>query len=77
MQTKKKITITIDEELYEAINLASKRFNMARSHLAQEALTLWLKKQTGDLMAQGYREMAAEDREFSEMALEAQRDVQR
>ena len=77
MQTKKKITITIDEGLCDAIDLASKRFNMARSQLAQEALSLWLKKQTGDLMAQGYREMAEEDREFSELALEAQKDVQR
>ena len=46
MQTKKKITITIDERLFEAVEQASKRFNMGRSHLAQESLSLWLEKKT-------------------------------
>ncbi|MBI5584085.1 MAG: hypothetical protein HY892_09695 [Deltaproteobacteria bacterium] len=41
----------------------------------KEKITLWLKKRTEDLMAQGYREMAEEDREFSEITLEAQREV--
>ena len=77
MQTKKKITITIDEEIYEAIDRAAREFKMHRSQLAQEALSLWLKKQTEDLMAHGYREMAEEDRQFSEMVLEAQKEVQR
>jgi metal-responsive CopG/Arc/MetJ family transcriptional regulator len=77
MQTKKKITITIDEEIYEAIDRATREFKMHRSQLAQEALSLWLKKQTEDLMAHGYREMAEEDRQFSEMVLEAQKEVQR
>jgi metal-responsive CopG/Arc/MetJ family transcriptional regulator len=77
MQTKKKITITIDEEICEAVDQAAREYRMHRSQLAQEALSLWLKKQTGDLMAQGYREMAEEDRRFSEMALEAQREAQR
>lgn len=77
MQTKKKITITIDEEIYEAIDRATREFKMHRSQLAQEALSLWLKKQTEDLMGHGYREMAEEDRQFSEMVLEAQKEVQR
>jgi metal-responsive CopG/Arc/MetJ family transcriptional regulator len=77
MQTKKKITITIDEGLCEAIDQAAKRFKMARSQLAQEALSLWLKEQTGALMRQGYEEMAEEDRQFFELAFEAQREVLR
>ena len=77
MQTKKKITITIDEGLCEAIDQASKRFKMARSQLAQEALSLWLKKQTGALMRQGYREMAEEDRQSAELAFVAQREMLR
>jgi metal-responsive CopG/Arc/MetJ family transcriptional regulator len=77
MQTKKKITITIDEGLCEAVDQATKRFKMARSQLAQEALTLWLKKQTGALMKQGYREMAEEDRQLAEWAFEAQRELLR
>jgi len=77
MQTKKKITITIDEELCEAIDQAAKRFKMARSQLAQEALSLWLKKQTGALMRQGYREMGEEDRQFVELTFEGQREMLR
>lgn len=77
MQTKKKITITIDEGLCEAIDQATRRFKMARSQLAQEALSLWLKKQTGALMKQGYREMAEEDRQLAESAFEAQREILR
>ena len=77
MQTKKKITITIDEGICEAIDQATKRLKMARSQLAQEALSQWLKKQTGALMRQGYREMAEEDRQLAELALEAQREMLR
>jgi metal-responsive CopG/Arc/MetJ family transcriptional regulator len=75
MQTKKKITITIDEELCEAVDQASKRFNMARSRLAQESLSLWLRKKTEALMAEGYREMADEDWKFSELTLDAQKEI--
>ena len=55
----------------------TREFKMHRSQLAQAALSLWLKKQTEDLMAQGYRDLAEEDRLFSEMALEVQKEVQR
>ena len=77
MQTKKKITITIDEGICEAIDQATKCLKMARSQLAQEALSQWLKKQTGALMRQGYREMAEEDRQLAELALEAQKEMLR
>lgn len=77
MRTKKKITITIDEETYNAVDRASQDLKIPRSQLAQEALSLWLKRQTEDLMGHGYREMAEEDRRFSEMTLEAQREIQR
>ena len=75
MQTKKKITITIDEGLCEAVDQAAKRLNIARSRLAQESLSLWLEKKTEALMAEGYREMADEDRKFSEQTLEAQKEI--
>ncbi len=75
MKTKKKISITIDEGLYEAIDQASRRFRVARSQVAQEAFALWLKMKTEILMAQGYQEMAREDRETAELALAAQKEV--
>jgi len=77
MQTKRKVTITIDEGLYEAVDQATKRFNMARSRLAQEAFSLWLEKKTKVLMAEGYKEMSDEDQTFSELTLEAQKEIQK
>jgi len=75
MRTKRKISVTIDAELLKAVDEASKTYHMAKSHLAQEAFTLWLKKKTEQLMAKGYREMAEEDKEFAELSFEAQSEV--
>ncbi len=73
MRTKRKVSLTIDEDLYEAIEKASKTLNLAKSQLAQKAFRLWLKKETEDLMAKGYEEMAAEDKVFADVSFEAQR----
>ena len=54
MRTNRKVSLTIDEEIYAAIDQASKTLNLAKSQLAQEAFSLWLKKQTEALMAKGY-----------------------
>jgi len=75
MKTKKKISITIDEGLSEAVDRASRRFKVARSQLAQEAFYLWLKEKTELLMAQGYKEMSQEDRELAELTLAAQKEI--
>ena len=75
MKTKKKVTITIDEDLYDVVNQATKTFNLNRSRLAQEAISLWLEKKTEELMAEGYKMMADEDRAFSELAIEAQKEI--
>ncbi|MCP4631273.1 MAG: hypothetical protein GY850_48340 [bacterium] len=74
MRTKKKISLTIDEEIYAAIDRASKTLNLAKSRLAQEAFSLWLQKQTEALMAKGYEEMAEEDKAFADVSFEAQRE---
>jgi hypothetical protein len=75
MRTKKKVSFTIDEEIYTAIDKASKALNLAKSQLAQEALSLWLKKETEALMAKGYEEMADEDEAFADVTFEAQREI--
>ena len=54
MRTKRKVSLTIDEEIYAVIDKASKTLNLAKSQLAQEGFSLWLKKQTEALMAKGY-----------------------
>ena len=75
MITKRKVSLTIDEEIYAAIDKASKTLNLAKSQLAQEAFSLWLKKQTESLMAKGYDEMAEEDKAFADVTFEAQREI--
>jgi len=75
MRTKRKVTLTIDEDLYAAIEKVSKTHNMAKSRLAQEAFRLWLRAQTEALMAKGYEEMAEEDKAFADMAFEAQTQI--
>ena len=75
MRTKKKVSLTIDEDIYMAIEKASKTYRIAKSQLAQEAFRLWLKKETEALMAKGYEEMGEEDKEMAEFTLEAQREV--
>jgi len=75
MRTKRKVSLTIDEEIYAAIDKASKTLNLAKSQLAQEAFSLWLKKQTESLMAKGYDEMAEEDKAFADVTFDAQREI--
>ncbi|MDP3028626.1 MAG: hypothetical protein Q8O04_03880 [Deltaproteobacteria bacterium] len=75
METKKKLSVTIDKEVLEAVENASKTYHMAKSQLAQEALKLWLKKRTQELLARGYTEMAEEDKEFAELSFEAQKET--
>ena len=75
MRTKRKVSLTIDEELYAAIDNASKTLNLAKSQLAQEAFSLWLKKETEALMAKGYEEMADEDQTFADVTFEAQKEI--
>ncbi|MFP4086685.1 MAG: hypothetical protein ACLFUL_07815 [Desulfobacteraceae bacterium] len=75
MRTKKKLSLTIDETLYDTVEAASKRRKVPKSQLAQEALHLWVKRETETMMAKGYEEMAEEDKAFGDMAFEAQREI--
>jgi len=75
MRTKKKVSLTIDEDVLDAIQKASKTHRIAKSQLAQEAFRLWLKKETEALLAKGYEEMGDEDEKIAELAFEAQREI--
>ena len=75
MRTKRKISLTIDEDVYAAIENASKVYRIAKSRLAQEALKMWLKRETEALMAKGYEEMYEEDSELAEQNFEAQKEI--
>ena len=75
MRTKRKVSLTIDSDLYMDIEKAAKTFNMAKSQLAQKAFRLWLKNETEALMAKGYEEMAEEDKAFADLTSQAQREI--
>ena len=75
MKTKKKMSITIDADIFMAVEKAATSCNMAKSHLAQEAFSLWFKKRTETLMAKGYAEMASEDQKFINTAFNAQNEI--
>lgn len=75
MQTKRKMSLTIDEALFRGLYRASKEHGMAMSHIAQKALEQWLKAETEKMMAKGYEEMAEEDSAIAENAFDAQREV--
>jgi hypothetical protein len=77
MRTKREVSLTIDEELYSAIEKASKTLNMAKSQLVQEVFRLWLKKETDAPMAKGHGEMAEEDKAFANASFEAQTEILR
>ncbi|MEA2061901.1 MAG: hypothetical protein U9P10_15670 [Thermodesulfobacteriota bacterium] len=63
-ENQEKMSITIDADIFKAVEKAAASYNIAKSHLAQEAFRLWFKKRTEELMARGYVDMASEDREF-------------
>ena len=75
MRSKRKVSLTLDEDLCADIEKASKTLNMAKSQLAQKAFRLWLTKETEVLMAKGYEEMAEEDKAFADLTSQAQREI--
>jgi len=74
MGAKRKVSLTIDKDIYAAIEEAAETYQIAKSQLAQEAFRLWLKKETEALMAKGYEEMAEEDKAIAELTFDAQRE---
>ena len=75
MGTKRKVSLTIDKEVYAAIEEASETYQITKSQLAQEAFKLWLKKETEALMAKGYEEMAEEDKATADLTFDAQGEI--
>lgn len=75
MVRKKKISLTIDKDLLESMEIATHFHQIAKSQLIQEAIELWLKKRTEEQMAKGYEEQSKEDVEFVEAAVNAQDEV--
>lgn len=75
MPIKRKISLTVDESVVREIERISEKNRIAKSRIAQEAFELWLKREVERKMAEGYEEMAEEELESAENALEAQRET--
>lgn len=75
MGVKKKVSLTLDEDLCAEIEKAAKTLNMPKSQLAQKAFRLWLEKETEALMAKGYEEMAKEDKALADFTFQAQKEI--
>ncbi|MCF8053347.1 MAG: hypothetical protein K9L59_19095 [Desulfobacterales bacterium] len=75
MAIKRKISLTVDESVVREIERISEKNRIAKSRIAQEAFELWLKREVERRMAEGYEEMAEEELESAENALEAQREI--
>jgi len=75
MKTKKKLSITIDNNLWEEVEKTSRTKKYSKSRLTEEALKLWFKKEREELMAEGYKDMASEAQDFMGLTLEAQKEV--
>jgi len=75
MQTKPKIHLALDKNVCDAVENASRTYNIAMSQLIQQALELWFeKKETENLMAKGYEAMYHEDKAFAGVSFEAQQE---
>ncbi len=75
MRTKLRLSLTIDENTYKAVEEAAQTYRLAKSQIAQQAFELWLKKETEAMMCKGYEEMWEEDREFTDLVFESQREA--
>lgn len=75
MQTKQKISLTIDKDIYDALEEASRVQGLPKSRLAQKALELLFRKEMDSLMAEGYEDMANEDETFADVTFDAQREI--
>lgn len=75
MSGKVKVTVTIDETLVKEIDKFSKDRQESRSHLFEEAIKSWKKKQLERELAKGYLAMAKEDAQTAEANLAAGLEV--
>lgn len=75
MGHKVKVTLSLDEDLVEALGKISRQRKKPRSRVVQEALRLWQRRELQEKLAEGYRAMAEEDREAAERHLPAFREI--
>ncbi len=75
MASKVKVTVSLDEALVRELGGAGRRKGKPRSHLVEEALRLWRRRQLEQELREGYQAMAKADRVTAERHLAAARDA--
>jgi len=69
MANKLKVTLSLDEDLVEALEQISRQTKKPRSRVVQEALRAWRRKELQEKLALGYQEMADENLKVAEQGL--------
>lgn len=75
MNSKLKVTVTMDAVIIREIDKISKELRESRSRIVENAVKAWRQKQQERELIGGYIFMAREDREVAEANLEASTEV--
>ena len=70
-----KVTISLPKSLVSFADEVASEQNISRSKVVSNCLKEFAQKRTIELMEEGYKAMAKENKEFAEMAFELQRRV--
>ena len=70
-----KLTISVPKYLISLADEVASEENISRSRVVSNCLREFAQKRTIQLMEEGYKAMAKENREFAKMAFELQRRV--
>ncbi len=71
MASKRKVTVSIDEELLKELEGVSRRTRTPRSRLIEQALRFWRRSRLQQQLKEGYQQMATEDMTTAERHLAA------
>ncbi len=69
--SRNKITVTLDVELLQELDVISAKRKTSRSRLVEEAIKSWRRLQRQEQLVEGYRTMASEDQKTAESNLPA------
>ena len=72
---KRKVSVTLDEELVKSIEHISKERKIPRSRVVEEMLRYGEKMLIREKLKEGYMAMREEDRKSAEEIMEAQKEV--
>ena len=73
--SRNKITVTLDGELIEELDLISRKNGTSRSRLVEEAIQSWRRMRRQQELIEGYRAMAPEDQVTAEANLAAAYEI--